>query len=280
MSTTIKSENGVGISVGQLGISVVHPEGITSIWARLSPEQRGELAAALAQAPTPTRPNNPADCAPDRVYMGTVNGKREVMRRVPGRELPWETFANVHADASVSDLVPLVETHTAADAEQLIPRYAMLDIWGALGRDPAGFDQWYDQVGYADAWAYLVGFIHRINGADPVSRADIDRALINVTSNVMNYPAPAQMLGKDSGPLRRKCVDAMCDLLGIEAEQDVDPVKVRAEELAREIWKGLEPEGGPWIDYEDAHKPGGHDGVRMVDAVARYLAAKEASGDE
>ena len=50
----------------------------------------------------------------------------------------------------------------------------------------------------------------------PVSRDDIDRALINVTSNAMNYPTPSQMLGKDSGPLRKKCVDAVCELFGIE----------------------------------------------------------------
>ena len=49
-----------------------------------------------------------------------------------------------------------------------------------------------------------------------VTRADIDRALINVTSNAMNYPTPSQMLGKDTGPLRRKCVDAVCELFGIE----------------------------------------------------------------
>lgn len=49
-----------------------------------------------------------------------------------------------------------------------------------------------------------------------ITRDDIDRALINVTSNAMNYPTPSQMLGKDSGPLRRKCVDAMCELFGIE----------------------------------------------------------------
>ena len=49
-----------------------------------------------------------------------------------------------------------------------------------------------------------------------VTREDIDRALINVISNAMNYPTPSQMLGKDSGPLRRKCVDAVCELFGIE----------------------------------------------------------------
>ena len=46
------------------------------------------------------------------------------------------------------------------------------------------------------------------------TRADIDRALINVTSNAMNYPDPVQILGKDTGPLRSKCVDAICHLLG------------------------------------------------------------------
>lgn len=69
--------------------------------------------------------------------------------------------------------------------------------------------------------------------APAVSRADIDRALINVTSNAMNYPTPSQMLGKDTGPLRKKCVDAMCDLLGIEAEQAVDPVEAKAIALWR-----------------------------------------------
>ena len=52
--------------------------------------------------------------------------------------------------------------------------------------------------------------------APAVTRADIDRALINVTSNAMNYPDPIQMAGKDTGPLRSKCVDAICDLLGID----------------------------------------------------------------
>ena len=52
------------------------------------------------------------------------------------------------------------------------------------------------------------------------TRADIDRALINVTSNAMNYPDPTQIAGKDTAPLRSKCVDAICDLLGIEDEQE------------------------------------------------------------
>lgn len=51
MITKITADNAATIEVGQLGITVVHPEGITSIWARLTPEQRAELAAALGASP-------------------------------------------------------------------------------------------------------------------------------------------------------------------------------------------------------------------------------------
>ena len=83
-------------------------------------------------------------------------------------------------------------------------------------------------------FAEFKGNANRLN-FPAVTRADIDRALIDVTSNAMNYPTPSQMLGKDTGPLRRKCVDAMCDLLGIEAEQVVDPVESKARELYRAV---------------------------------------------
>lgn len=48
MSTTITAENGAEIEVCRLGISVVHPEGIAKIWARLSADHRRALSAALA----------------------------------------------------------------------------------------------------------------------------------------------------------------------------------------------------------------------------------------
>lgn len=47
MSTKITTENGAGFKVGQLGITVVHPEGIATIWARLSLDQRRDLAESL-----------------------------------------------------------------------------------------------------------------------------------------------------------------------------------------------------------------------------------------
>lgn len=97
-----------------------------------------------------------------------------------------------------------------------------------------------------------------------VTRADIDRALIDVTSNAMNYPTPSQMLGKDTGPLRRKCVDAMCDLLGIEAEQVVDPV----ESKARELYRAVMPDAR-WETVADEYR-----------RIAAHVLEQEASSDE
>lgn len=82
-----------------------------------------------------------------------------------------------------------------------------------------------------------------MQGAPAVTRDDIDRALINVTSNAMNYPTPSQMLGKDTGPLRRKCVDAVCDLLGIEAEQSVDLIEEKAISAFKKAWHEADMRG-------------------------------------
>lgn len=68
----------------------------------------------------------------------------------------------------------------AEKAEQLIPAYAMLDIWGALGRDSIHFDDWYDEHGYADAWAELAAAVREAaeaRTAPAVSRADVEEAI-------------------------------------------------------------------------------------------------------
>lgn len=36
-----------------------------------------------------------------------------------------------------------------------IPMYAMLDVWVCLGGDPAEFEEWALEKGYAQAWADL-----------------------------------------------------------------------------------------------------------------------------
>ncbi|WP_371053669.1 hypothetical protein [Rhodococcus gordoniae] len=40
-------------------------------------------------------------------------------------------------------------------------------------------------------------------------RDELESVLVNVLSNAMNYPDPVVMLGKDTGPLREKVVDAI-----------------------------------------------------------------------
>lgn len=65
----------------------------------------------------------------------------------------------------------------AEQATQLIPRYAMLDIWVALGRDSIHFDDWYDEHGYADAWAELTAAVRGARTAPAVTRDEIEAAI-------------------------------------------------------------------------------------------------------
>ena len=41
-------------------------------------------------------------------------------------------------------------------ADQVIPRYAMLDLWAALQGDVLEFEAWRDSCTYGEAWAQLV----------------------------------------------------------------------------------------------------------------------------
>ena len=71
----------------------------------------------------------------------------------------------------------------AEAAEQLIPAYAMLDVWLALGRDSIHFDDWYDERGYADAWAELTAAVREAAEArtvPAVTRDEIGNALMRV----------------------------------------------------------------------------------------------------
>lgn len=120
-----------------------------------------------------------------------------------------------------------------------------------------------------DEWQALALSLERelaVNYEVPKSRADIDRALINVISNAMNYPEPLQMLGKDTGPLRKKCVDAVCDLFGVEAEQSVDPIEAKA----RELW-GVTHPPDVCVDFSEANE---WERASYV-SLARYVLGRE-----
>ncbi|MGX1598614.1 hypothetical protein ACWIDS_16310 [Dietzia maris] len=157
----------------------------------------------------------------------------------------------------------------AEHAEQLIPAYAMLDIWMALGRDSIHFDDWYEDQGYADAWAELTAAVREGRGdldaarenaehyqamfdaterqrdewkaraekaeartAAAVSRADIEKALDTGIRGTTDGGLVGQDTSIPSGECVRLAVDAVCDLLGIEAEQPADPVEEQTDALA------------------------------------------------
>ncbi|WP_206474700.1 hypothetical protein [Dietzia sp. KRD202] len=143
MSTKITAENAATIEVGQLGITVVHPEGIASIWARLTAEQRTKLAAALAPERTPIleggpvhgitvtgyvgdAPIDPVDCDRTTVYTGECRNFADTewirfdsgRRRSPDArdgntwliDVAYGSFWM--ADDKVRNLVPLVPAPT------------------------------------------------------------------------------------------------------------------------------------------------------------------------
>lgn len=196
MSKKITADNGAEIKVGQLGITIDHPEGIASIWARLTGEQRTDLADALAAPPAggqwtrgdlwsvtrrslseahPTRKLDTAELDALASYVadgvaghalsraGRAERERDEALRKKGEAFDRVVRAERERDAAVA---------RAEIAAQLIPMYAMLDIWVALGRDSIHFDDWYEDQGYADAWAELTAAVRD-------GRGDLDAAREN-----------------------------------------------------------------------------------------------------
>ena len=228
MSTKITADNGAEIQVGQLGITVDHPEGIASIWARLSDAQRVELAAALdsGRRGLHVRLDNQA------ATLATYRCEREEALRKKGEAFDRAVRAERERDAAVA---------RAEQAEQLIPAYAMLDVWGALGRDSIHFDDWYDEHGYADAWAELTAAVREARTAPAVDRdlveatlADglhrgltIDQLARSVCAAINGEPAPdpvEELAGEIDGAVRdavRKGFDFIDSVTGIEVDQKV-----------------------------------------------------------
>lgn len=141
MSTKITADNGVELEVCHLGIDATNPNRTepSSIWARLTAEQRTKLAAALAPERTPIldgrpvhgitdtgyvgdAPINPADCDRTTVYIGECRNFADTewirfdsgRRRSPdARDGNTWLIDVVHgsfwmADDKVRNLVPLV----------------------------------------------------------------------------------------------------------------------------------------------------------------------------
>ena len=53
-------------------------------------------------------------------------------------------------------------------SDQVIPRYAMLDVWNALGH-VLEFEAWRDSCTYDEAWAQLMDWVRRRPKPEPVT---------------------------------------------------------------------------------------------------------------
>jgi hypothetical protein len=247
-------------------------------------EQAERELDALREEQWPRDAIEPGD---DVVYLGNWHGSSPCPRgavftvRAVHEGSGRVSFDWPGVDGACVDLSRVRKVENRAEkAEQLIPAYAMLDVWGALGRDSIHFDDWYDERGYADAWAELAAAVREgrgdldaarenaehyqamfdaterqcdewkaratlaeqerenwritaINRANPaVSRADIRKAI----DTGIRGTTDGDLIDPDSdlptGECVRLAIDAVCDLLGVEAEQDVDPFEEQTDALA------------------------------------------------
>ena len=162
----------------------------------------------------------------------------------------------------------------AEKAEQLIPAYAMLDIWMALGRDSLHFDDWYDKHGYADAWAELTAAVREARTAPAVTCAHRNA----VADHLWNA-----MVGSAKSVVRDVVAQAFAAAgieVAVEAEQAVvDPIEPEGDVIVRDasghMWWVTDDgwtNGSSRLDHDwsDVPKP-----IRSV-----YRVEQEESSDE
>ncbi|MCT2299768.1 hypothetical protein M3G04_02435 [Dietzia cinnamea] len=162
-------------------------------------------------------------------------------------------------------------------AEQLIPAYAMLDIWMALGRDSIHFDDWYDEHGYADAWAELTAAVREARTAPAVSRAEpsLDAEDCDACTEVQDlchfHRGVAEGVGMVAEKLAAIATDpdllALIPARAIEAEAVVDPVEAKARELYEHVYAGPFEDGSSGVQAE-------------YRKLAAHVLGQEASSDE
>jgi len=111
-----------------------------------------------------------------------------------------------------------------------------------------------------------------------VTRADIEKAI----DTGIRGTTDGDLIDPDSdlpaGECVRLAIDAVCDLLGIEAEQAADPV----EKLAKELWPILHPDEAPWRESVSMSAEGTMHGAVLrkmmgtARAAARHVLGQEA----
>lgn len=291
MSTNITAENGASIEVGQLGITVVHPEGIATIYARLTDAQRVELAASL----DPGRRGLHVRLDNQAKTLATFQRERDKWE-----EKYLDTDEALHqARASLDEACKVAQSykvHPYQATERAEAAERERDKWKARAEaaERDRDDDYSERSQKAAAWdrvaahpalrmdllpeadhTYAGGVLERITQlaeaaearTAPVTRADIEKAIRGKTWAANRNPNKAgfHRVHVDWA------TDAVCDLFGIEAEQDVDPV----EKKARELWESTREGGAPVAEWADAHE----DAQAQFRVLARHVRGQESSDE-
>lgn len=245
MSTTITTRLERRIEANPRGLTIIETSRGDMIQAALTPDEARQIAAALTA---------------DQGGQWTRDELSKQLAKV------MSDFQDVEDERDAAERERDAAVERAEKAEQLIPAYAMVDVWMALGRDSIHFDDWYDEHGYADAWAELTAAVREARTAPAVTHADVEKALDTGIRGTTDGGLIDQDTSIPSGECVRLAVDAVCDLFGIEAEQDIDPVEAKARELYE---VGNPGTVGMWESIHDAFK----DGYRRI---ARHVLGQEA----
>ncbi|MDZ4234826.1 MAG: hypothetical protein U1C73_13965 [Dietzia sp.] len=287
--TTIRTENFRRIEADTTGFEVTCTASNTTLEVALTPDERRTLADALTadQGGQWTAADFPDEGEfADLVRKALSGAIRESGKDLlPGTRLrairdllaQWmnahhpkpdpgamsENYTPEGVDIVMRNLADSRRDRDAADeraeqAEQLIPAYAMLDVWGALGRDSIHFDDWYDERGYADAWAELAAAVREAAEThdDPavyvVRESDIAAVEVNEYENggwegrsngkegLMFEPftCTPDGLRAQSEDIRVRIAIREAIARAIEAEQAVDPIEAKAIELHQVAYGG------------------------------------------
>lgn len=267
MSTTITSENDVEIRVGKLGVGVVHPEGVASIWARLSDAQRVQLAAALDPGRTPTggqwtRNDLPRIGAAEVAHDPVVDGVLDTVVHWLNKHYPKpERSAMDYAEIIAFEAARATRTERERDESLRVKGEAFDRAVRAERERDAAVARAEQAENARDTAATRAKQLERevskvegrasewsIKAQEWQDRAEAAEARTAVTREDVEKVVHGSGGGFFDSRLDA-ITDAVCDLFGVEAEQPVDPV----EDKARELYRAATPDAR-WETVADEYR--------------------------